>query len=216
MNNRLFSLTSRFYSSINMALVFVFFCILTACSSNEVSTQSTANVCQLFTDKPRWYRNANKSIARWGGNLHVPLAIIYQESSFKSDARPPMEYFLGIIPKGRASDAYGYSQALKGTWREYEKEIGSRSADRDNFSDAFDFILWYMDKSYKRNGVSKWDSYAHYLNYHEGQGGYARGSYQSKQWLIKVARKVEARAKRYSAQLTTCKAELDKSSKGWF
>lgn len=146
----------------------------------------------------------------------MPMAIIYQESSFKADARPQMEYFLGIIPKGRASNAYGYSQALKGTWGEYEKAIGSRSADRDDFSDSFDFVLWYMDKSQKQNGVSKWDSYAHYLNYHEGQGGYARGTYNSKQWLIKVARKVEARSKRYSAQLAQCKAELDRVKPGWF
>ena len=48
--------------------------------------------------------------------MHVPLAMMYQESSFKHDAAPPMEYFLGFIPIGRASDAYGYAQAKTMTW----------------------------------------------------------------------------------------------------
>jgi len=197
-------------------LVVLCFGLLVSCATHSAKPTNVENLCKLFQEKPRWYRNANESIKRWGGNLHVPMAIIYQESSFKSNARPPMEYFLGLIPTGRASDAYGYSQALKSTWGEYEKAIGSRAADRDNFSDAFDFILWYMDKSQKRNGVSKWDPYAHYLNYHEGQGGYARGTYKSKKWLLNVARRVEARSKRYSSQLAQCKADLDKSSKAWF
>lgn len=148
--------------------------------------------------------------------MHVPMAIIHQESRFDATARPPMNYFLGVIPKGRASDAYGYSQALKNTWREYEKAVGSRSKDRDDFADSFDFVLWYMHKTYTRNGVSKWDAYAQYLNYHEGHGGFSRGSYQSKQWLIDVANKVNAQAQKYAAQLNSCKARLDKQKTGWF
>ncbi|MFT4635538.1 MAG: hypothetical protein ACI854_002451 [Arenicella sp.] len=189
---------------------------LSSCATKPVSSSATENICKLFQEKPNWYRHAKVSVDKWGGNIHVPMAVMYQESSFKSDARPPMAYLLGFIPQGRASDAYGYSQALKSTWGEYEKAIGKRSADRDNFADAFDFILWYMDVSQKRNGVSKWDAYAQYLNYHEGQGGYARGSYKSKQWLLNVAKKVQTRSKRYSSQLAQCKAELDSAKKGWF
>ena len=126
-----------------------------------------------------------------------------------------MQYFLGFIPTGRASDAYGYSQALSSTWAEYQKEIGSSFKGRDNFANAYDFILWYMHKTYTRNGVSKWNAYAQYLNYHEGQGGYSRGTHNSKQWLLNVAKRVEKRAKKYSAQLVFCREQLDKN-KGWF
>jgi len=189
---------------------------ITACASKPVTSRATQNLCDVFREKPNWYRKAKLSVERWGGNIHVPMAIIYQESSFKRDARPPMQYFLGIIPTGRASDAYGYSQALKSTWGEYEKAIGTSSADRDNFSDAFDFILWYVDKSQKRNGVSKWDAYAQYLNYHEGQGGYSRGTHNAKQWLLNVASKVDARSKRYASQLNQCRTELDSVKRGWF
>jgi len=190
--------------------------VLPSCATKPVSTSVKDNVCEIFTEKPRWYRQAKKSVDRWGGNIHVPMAIIYQESSFKRKARPPRRYFLGFIPGKRASDAYGYAQALKSTWGEYQTASGRRSADRDNFSDAFDFVLWYMSVTQQRNQVSKWDAYAQYLNYHEGQGGYSRGSYKSKQWLINVAKRVEARSKRYAAQLNQCKAELDSAKRSWF
>jgi hypothetical protein len=173
------------------------------------------NLCEIFREKPSWYKAAKRSSERWGGPIHLPMAIMYQESSFRRKARPPMRYFLGFIPYGRASDAYGYSQALEGTWKEYEREAGSAFSSRSNFGNAFDFIQWYMDKSYKRNGVSKWDGYAQYLNYHDGHGGYARGTYLGNDWLIATARKVDQRAKKYSSQLASCKQELD-SQGGWF
>lgn len=173
------------------------------------------NICQIFREKPRWYSAAKKSSERWGGPIQLPMAIMYQESSFKRKAKPPMRYFLGFIPYGRASDAYGYSQALQSTWKEYEKEAGSAFSSRSNFANSFDFIQWYMDKSHRRNGVSKWDGYAQYLNYHEGHGGYSRGSYLGKEWLISTARKVDQRSKKYANQLAACRAELDRQ-RSWF
>lgn len=189
--------------------------LLSACAGKP-QPKSINDVCSIFEENPNWYRAAKKSIVARGGNLHVPMAIIYQESSFKRNARPPKSKILGFIPGKRASNAYGYAQALKGTWAEYQNDSGNRGADRDDFSDAFDFVLWYMDKSYARNGVSKWDAYSHYLNYHEGQGGFARGSYKSKPWLIKTAKTVDARANRYAGQLLKCTVELDKKKRGWF
>lgn len=187
---------------------------LTSCASSPPN--NVANICDIFESKPQWYKAAKKSAKKWGGPIHLPMAIMYQESSFKAKARPPMEYFLGFIPTGRASDAYGYSQALKSTWTEYQKDVGSSFKDRDNFGNAFDFIQWYMDKTYKRNQVSKWDADAQYLNYHEGHGGYSRGSYKNKQWLLNVANKVDARSTLYSTQLSQCSAQLDKKARRWF
>jgi len=135
------------------------------------------------------------------------MAIIYQESRFKAKARPPKKYVLGVIPRGRASNAYGYAQALKGTWGEYEKATGN-SGKRTNFADAVDFIQWYMDVSYQRNKVSKWDANAQYLNYHEGQGGYSRGTHKSKQWLLNVAAKVNQRSDVFAKQLARCEPEF--------
>ncbi len=143
------------------------------------------------------------------------MSIIYQESTFDRKARPARKKILGFIPGKRPSDAYGYAQALTGTWGEYEKAIG-RNKRRDNFAHAFDFVQWYINQSYQRNKVSKWDYDAHYLNYHEGQGGYSRGTHLNKKWLLNTAARVDKRAKTYGAQLLECKDRLDSRRSGWF
>jgi len=198
-----------------IALTLILVTGLTACATSR-QPSNVGDVCAIFKENPRWYRSAKKSVERWGGPIHVPMSIIYQESTFKAKAKPGMEYFLWVIPTGRPSDAYGYAQALKSTWREYERAIGSGSPDRDNFADAFDFVLWYMNKSHQRNAVSKWDAYSQYLNYHEGQGGFARGTHLKKQWLLNTAKRVDARSKRFAAQLGQCRATLDQMKRGWF
>jgi len=185
--------------------------IMVGCATVPPSNKD--NICEIFREKPDWYDAAITTREKWGAPVQIPLAIMYQESSFKYDAQPPMEYFLWVIPIGRASDAYGYSQAKTPVWDEYVSEAGSFFSDRDDFADAVDFIGWYIDRTHRINKVSKWNAYAQYLNYHEGQGGYRRGSYQEKPWLMKVARKVEARAKRYGQQFWGCKEEL---SRNWF
>jgi hypothetical protein len=207
-----FSVKTKIYSVFANAILLV---MVAGCASRAVPS-NLSDLCQIFRDKPHWYKAAKASSQKWGAPIHLPMAIMYQESSFKADAKPPMKYFLGLIPTGRPSDAYGYSQALKSTWAEYQRAVGSRYKNRDNFASANDFVQWYVDTTHKRNGVSKWDAYGQYLNYHEGQGGYARGTHKSKTWLLGVANKVNARSKQYSTQLSRCQAELDENAKGWF
>ncbi|MDX1482585.1 MAG: hypothetical protein R3315_12955 [Woeseiaceae bacterium] len=171
------------------------------------------NICAIFKEKKSWYRDAKKSEERWGTPIHVQLAIIRQESSFRFDARPARNKLLGFIPWTRPSDAYGYAQALDSTWQWYKDDTGRRFADRDDFGDAIDFVGWYTDVSTRTAGISKWDPYNQYLAYHEGQGGWQRGSYRSKRWLMQVARTVDYRAKEWGAQLVRCEDDLDD---GWW
>lgn len=184
--------------------------ILSGCATSP--PKSPENLCEIFQEHRDWYDAAKDVRDKWGVPVHVPLAMMYQESSFKHNAAPPMEYFLGFIPIGRASDAYGYAQAKTMTWDDYVRETGNSWSSRSDFDDALDFMGWFISKTHKINGVSKWDARAQYLNYHEGWGGYRRGSYKSKAWLVKVANKVDARSKRYAAQYKTCQKELDSSS----
>lgn len=181
---------------------------LAACSSTP--PRNPENLCEIFEEKRSWYKSAKKMQDKWGTPIHVPMAMMYQESSFRHDAAPPMEYFL-FIPIGRASSAYGYSQAKTLTWKDYKRETGNSWASRDNFDDAIDFMGWFTSKTHKINGISKWDAYNQYLNYHEGWGGYKKRSYNKKPWLIKVSRKVEQRSKRYASQLNQCRSDLDAS-----
>jgi hypothetical protein len=206
------SVNAKFYAGVATVAMLV---LVSGCASRAVPS-NLSDVCQIFRDKPQWYKAAKASSQKWGAPIHLPMAIMYQESSFKANAKPPMKYFFGVIPTGRPSDAYGYSQALKSTWAEYQKAVGSRYKNRDNFSSSYDFVQWYVDATYKRNGVSKWDAYGQYLNYHEGQGGYARGTHKTKTWLLGAANKVNARSKQYSTQLSRCQEELDKKAKSWF
>ena len=171
-----------------------------------------SNSCEMFEDKSGWYKDTKRSYEKWGVPIHVQLAIIYQESKFVDDAKPPRDYLLWLIPWGRVSSAYGYAQAQDSTWDWYIETTGNRGADRDDFGDAVDFVGWYGDMSHRLLGISRWDAYRQYLAYHEGHGGYKRGTYSEKPWLIKVARKVESRARDYRAQLAKCEDELDS---GW-
>jgi hypothetical protein len=184
--------------------------ILAGCSSDP--PQNIANSCEIFEDKSGWYRDANRAYERWGAPIHVQLAIIYQESRFVDDAKPPRDHILWVIPWGRISSAYGYAQAKDSTWDWYIEKTGNRGADRDDFEDAVDFIAWYVSTSNRMLGISKWDAYSQYLAYHEGQGGYRKKTYKDKPWLMKVAKKVSARAASYQTQLARCEDELDS---GW-
>ena len=141
---------------------------------------------------------------RWEVPVPILMAFLYQESRFVRDARPPRRKILWVIPGLRPSDAYGYPQAIDSTWGDYRRETGNRGADRDDFGDAVDFVGWYNDQSWRRNHIPKNDAYHLYLAYHEGQGGYARGTWRRKVWLQEVARKVARRAEMYSKQLKQC------------
>ncbi|OOZ45483.1 transglycosylase SLT domain-containing protein [Solemya velum gill symbiont] len=166
---------------------------------------NAGNICSIFDQKNGWYNDAKDANAKWGTPIHVMMAIIKQESHFRHDAQPARKKILWVIPGKRPSSAYGYPQALDGTWAAYKKDTNSFFADRDDFADSVDFVGWYTDNSQRKLGISKWDAYNQYLAYHEGQGGYARGSYHKKGWLKTVAKKVDSTARTYGAQLRQCR-----------
>jgi len=193
--------------------VFIALSSLLLVSCSTLPPKNPENICSIFEQNTDWYFAAKDAKEKWGVPIHVPMSMMYQESSFKHDATPPMDYFLGFIPIGRVSSAYGYSQAKTMTWEDYMRETDNSGADRDDFDDAIDFMGWFIYKSQKINKTSKWDAYNQYLNYHEGWGGFKRKSYHKKKWLMAVAKKVDSRARRYSAQLKKCEESL---GKGWW
>lgn len=183
---------------------------LGGCATNPPT--NVTDGCAIFDEKDDWYESAYESYEKWGVPVHVQLAIIYQESRFQHDAKPPRDTLLWVIPWSRKSSAYGYAQVLDETWDMYKSSTGNGWADRDDFEDVVDFIGWYGNLSHQKLRISKWDTYNQYLAYHEGHGGYKARTYTKKPWLMGVARKVEARAKSYRAQLARCESRL---KKGW-
>ncbi|MDK3019913.1 transglycosylase SLT domain-containing protein [Pseudodonghicola flavimaris] len=179
--------------------------ILASCGGGYKAPPSNLdNACSILSQRPEYKRAFRAVERRYGVPAHVQMAVIYQESRYRSDARTPYRYVLGVIPMGRQSSAYGYSQALDGTWDEYRRSTGNQRAKRDKMRDAADFMGWYMTRSSQRNGIALTDARNQYLAYHEGHTGYARGSHQSKSWLLRVADDVERRSYMYRAQLASC------------
>lgn len=179
--------------------------LVSACGSSQYSApRNLDNACSIVKERPAYLAAMERAENRWGVPVPVQMATIYQESKFIGNARTPHQFALGVIPMGRQSSAYGYSQALDATWDDYRRSSGRRSARRDNIRDATDFIGWYMNETSERLGISKADAWSQYLAYHEGRGGFSRGTYRKKDWLVRVANKVSSRAVDYQVQLITC------------
>ena len=173
-------------------------------SSNYAPPKNLDNACSIVDQRPTYLTAMKRTQNRWGVPVAVQMATIYQESKFVGNARTPHEYALGVIPMGRQSSAYGYSQALDGTWDEYKREQGGFGRRRDDIADATDFMGWYMKKSEEDLGISLADARNQYLAYHEGRTGYKRGSYNRKSWLLRVSKEVADRAVLYDTQLRSC------------
>ena len=184
--------------------------VLALAGCTKVPPKNPHNICAVFKEYPSWYWDAKKAYKKWGVPVHVQMAVIYQESRFNAKAKPPRTKLLWVIPWKRPTSAYGYSQAINGTWDNYKDKADNSWASRKNFADATDFISWYGDQAHKKLGISRWNAYEIYLAYHEGLGGYARRSYRKKPWLIKVARKVEARSNKFAAELRACQSKIKK------
>jgi hypothetical protein len=180
--------------------------VVAACGSRpEFSApRNLDDACALSTERPRYFEAMRVAERRWSVPVPVQMAIIHAESRFIGDARTPHRWAAGVIPMGRQSSAFGYSQALDGTWEEYQSETGNRRAQRDDIRDATDFIGWYSQKSLERNGIPLTDARNLYLAYHEGHTGFRNRSYEAKPWLLGVADRVGTRAVMYDAQLRAC------------
>ncbi len=183
------------------------FLLVASCSGGRTSApRNMDNACAILAQRPEFVSAFRATERRWGVPVHVQMATIYQESKFISNAKTPRRFVLGFIPRGRQSSAYGYAQALDGTWDDYRADTGRTFARRTSIRDAADFMGWYMNQSRSRNGIALGDARNQYLAYHEGQSGFARGSHRNKSWLLGVANGVEARAQRYQGQLARCRA----------
>ena len=200
------------FLSLGKFLLLIILLAMAGCTSLPPAKPS--DLCAIFDDKPSWYKASKKAEKRWGSSVPVMMSIMYQESQFKHNARPARTKILWIFPGPRPSDAYGYPQAKDDVWSEYQDQSGNGWSRRDRFKDAVDFIGWYNKQSQKRSKIGLSDSYNLYLAYHEGHGGFNRGSYRQKNWLLNTARKVDDRAQQYEYQLRNCEARF-KGSWWW-
>ena len=175
----------------------------TACSSIP---QNTSDGCSIFSERYLWYKYAKKTEKKWGTPINLQLAIIKMESDFDWLAKPARQKLFKVIPYKRPSSSFGYSQAIKGTWKQYKDETGNKYALRTRFKDSVDFIGRYTNKTEKILKVSKKDAFRQYIAYHEGWGNYK--NYKSNQKVIVLAKKVEGYSNKFKKQLNKCSKSL--------
>ena len=181
----------------------LFLILVSACSSIP---KNTADGCSIFSERYLWYKHAKKTEQKWGTPINLQLAIIKMESDFDWLAKPERYKLFKIIPYKRPSSSFGYSQAVKGTWKQYKTETGNKYALRSRFKDSVDFIGWYTNKSEKILKISKSDAYRQYIAYHEGWGAYK--NYKQNQKIVSLAKKVQKQSNKYKKQLSKCKNRL--------
>ena len=166
------------------------------------------NVCAVFEQRDGWFDNwyvaAKQTEREYGVPVPILMATIRKESGFNPRVRPPRTKLLGFIPWTRPSSAYGFSQALDGTWAQYKRETGRWGANRHDFGDAINFIGWYHTKSHELNGIELNDAYHLYLAYYFGHTAFSRGDWKSNASMQQVARATTKMADDYAAQLRAC------------
>jgi hypothetical protein len=187
--------------------------LLGACSS--APPQTPDDVCAMFEERPGWYDDARDAREAWGLPIHVGMAFVHRESSYVSDARPPRETLLWVIPWLRPSSAYGYAQATNEAWQDYRQDTKRILANRASFEDAIDFIGWYNQRSSRQLGIAMDDPYHLYVAYYAGPTGYRRGAWRGNAQVQGYAQKVANRADRYRSQLARCEDDLDRGFFQW-
>ena len=130
------------------------------------------------------------------------------ESSFDRLAKPPRQKIFKVIPYKRPSSSFGYSQAVKGTRKQYKEETGNKFATRTRFKDIVDFIGWYTNKTEEILKVSKKDAFKQYIAYHEGWGNYK--NYKNNKKIISLAKRVQSQSNKYKSQLDKCAGHLNR------
>ena len=188
---------------ITKVLIFLSFLIISGCSSIP---KNTSDGCSIFSEKYFWYKHAVKAEKKWGTPIYLQLAIIKMESDFDWLAKPQRQKIFKVIPYKRPSSSFGYSQAVKGTWKQYKEDTGNKFASRARFKDSVDFIGWYTNKTKSILKIPLTDPFKQYIAYHEGWGGYK--NYKSNQKVILLAKKVENNSNKYRKQLEDCKSSL--------
>lgn len=188
-----------------IAFIVALLLLLAGCAT---APRETRNACAIFEQRDGWFNNwqraAEHAEREYGVPVPILMATIYTESGFRPNARPPRTKLFGFIPWKRQSTAYGFSQALNGTWSHYKQATGNWTARRTKFSDAVHFVAWYHNQSSKKNGISRNDAYNLYLAYYLGHGGYSKGAWRGNAQLQRAAQRSANMASAYEKQLRSC------------
>lgn len=179
--------------------------LLSGCTSLFFENNSTShpnNACHILKENSDWLESTKKTYQKWGIPASIQLSFVKTESSFIFNARPIKRE--GFFFDDYHSSAFGFSQALVGTWSEYKDATNNPNAKRTSFSDSVDFMGWYLNNVSQQSSIEKHDIYNLYLAYHEGITGWKRKSYLKKRWLVSKAKKIKENTLIFSQQIRNC------------
>ncbi len=189
---------------INIFIVITVCIFISSCDKRPSKYQQN-NICALFHAHPNWYKAAKLSQKRWGTPIWAQMAVIHQESRFSAEAKAKNKTLIGVpIPFTHKSTAYGYSQALNETWKNYRVYTKNSGAMRNNFKYATDFVAWYLYRARKYLHLSNNQMADLYYAYHEGINGYRKKNHLKRDGLDLAARQVAKQAGIYEKQLNSC------------
>ena len=67
-------------------ILFLTFAAVTSCASSIPSNQD--DICDILNENPRWQNSLLEAKQKWNADPSTVMAIIRQESSFDSNAKP--------------------------------------------------------------------------------------------------------------------------------
>ncbi|MEC8572538.1 MAG: lytic transglycosylase, partial [Pseudomonadota bacterium] len=71
--------------------------IVASCGGGSGSPpRNLDNACSIIKQRPEYLKAFRATERKWGVPMHVQMATIYQESRFRSDARTPHRFALGV------------------------------------------------------------------------------------------------------------------------
>lgn len=163
--------------------------------------------CEIFRERPDWYRAAEQTEARWGLPIAHQLAFLttdwkLQESQVPTRWRPDWTRIdrpqPGILP--------GF---LEATWRQYESETGNTSASYNSTPDVLDFMGWYFATLGPIENVSPYDPVAQYVLWRHGPDLYRAGAWKQNLWINGQAHRFANQTRLFMSDLEDCQRPQD-------
>ena len=184
----------KHFKKIIYSLIVAFITLTITSCSEGAQVDSKMGACEILTQNPSWSKSLKAAQDKYNLPPAYAMALIYQESTFKAEA------------KSKGSTAYGYAQAIDGTWKHFQKDV-KPNAKRNNFDDSVQFVGWYTTQLAKSTKLKMTDSYNLYMAYMLGATGFKRykaGTFKNKDKIVedkKLAQKVKDFTAHYKAQL---------------
>ena len=186
------------FKKITFSLAVAFATLAITSCSEGAKVDGSMGVCDILAKNPSWSKSLKTAQDKYKLPPAFAMAIIYQESKFKAEA------------KAKGSTAYGYAQAINGTWKHFQDDVKS-NAKRNNFNDSVQFVGWYTAQLAKGTKLKITDNYNIYMAYMLGATGFKRykaGTFKNKTKIVedkKLAQKVKDFTAHYQSQFKKCK-----------